>query len=71
MERNKITCINELNQKHRTIKLECKISLQKILFLDTTAYKDKENNLQTILYQKPNDQQSYLHAKSEHPSALH
>ena len=34
------------------------------------VYKDKENNLQTTLYQKPTDQQSYLRAKSECPSAL-
>ena len=32
--------------------------------------KDKENNLQTTLCRKPTDQQSYLHAKSEHPRAL-
>ena len=34
------------------------------------VYKDRENNLQTTLYRKPTDQQSYLHAKSEHPSAI-
>ena len=34
------------------------------------AYTDKENNLQTTLYRKPTDQQCYLYAKSEHPSAL-
>ena len=38
--------------------------------LDTVVYKDKEDNLQTTLYRKPTDQQSSLHAKSEHPSAL-
>ena len=32
--------------------------------------KDKENNLQITLYRKPTDQQSYLHAKSEHLSTL-
>ena len=41
-----------------------------IPFLDTMVYKDEVNNLQTTLYWKPSDQQSYLHAKSEHPSAL-
>ena len=34
------------------------------------VYKDKENNLQTTLYRELPDQQSYLHAKSEYPSAL-
>ena len=32
------------------------------------VYKDKDTNLQTTLYRKTTDQQSYLHAKSEHPS---
>ena len=34
------------------------------------VYKNRENNLETTLYRKPTDQQSYLHAKSEYPSAL-
>ena len=73
MKRNKeqlITFINKLNKKHKTIKFEYEVSMQKILFLDTTVYKDKDNNLQTTLYGKPTDQQSYLHAKSKHPRAL-
>ena len=53
-----ITSINELNRKHKTIKFEYEISSQKIPFLDTMVDKDKENNLQTILYWKPTDQQS-------------
>ena len=32
-------------------------------------YKDKDNNAQAILYRKPTDQESYLHAKLGHPSA--
>ena len=51
------------------MKFEYKISSQKILFLDTRVYKDKDN-LQTTLYHKSTDQQSFLHARSEHPSAL-
>ena len=42
--------INEVNKKHKTIKFKNKISSQKILFLDTMVYKDKENNLQAALY---------------------
>ena len=34
------------------------------------VYKGKENKLQTTLYWKPTDQQSYLQTKSEHPSGL-
>ena len=69
-EEQLITFIIELNKKDKTIKFEDEISLQKIPFLDTMVYKDKDNNLQTTLYCKPIDQQSYLHAKSEHSSAL-
>ena len=58
-----ITFINKLNKKHKAIKFEYEISSQKIPFLDTMVYKDKENNLQVTLYQKSTDQQSYLHAK--------
>ena len=64
-----ITFINELN-KNKTIKFGYKISSQKMLLINTILYKDKKNNLQTTLYLKPTDQQSYLHAKSEHSSAL-
>ena len=33
-------------------------------------YKDISNKLQTTLYKKPTDHQSYLHANSEHPRSL-
>ena len=51
------------------MKFEYEISSQKILFLDTRVYKEKDN-LQTTLYRKSTDQQSFLHARWEHPSAL-
>ena len=41
-----ITLVVELNKKHKTIKFEYEISSQKIPFLNTMVYKDKENNLQ-------------------------
>ena len=44
-----------------------KYSKDKIEFLDTLIYKDKNNNIQTTLYKKPTDHQNYLHAKSAHP----
>lgn len=68
--KEKLIFINELNKKHETIKLEYKISSQKIPFLDAMVHKDKDNNLQTTLYPKPTDQQSRLHTKTEHPSTL-
>ena len=61
---------NELNQKHKTIKFNFKYSKTKIEFLDVLVYKDSNNKLQTTLYKKPTDRQSYLHANSEHPRSL-
>ena len=62
--------INELNQKHKTIKLDFKYSKTKIELLDVLVYKDIHNKLQTTLYKKPTDRQSYLHADLEHPRSL-
>ena len=59
-----------LNSKHKTIKFEHNISHSRISFLDTLIYIDKNNTLQTTLYRKPTDQQSYLHAHSDHPKSL-
>ena len=50
--------INELNQKHKTIKFDFKYSKTKIEFLDVLVYKDINNKLQTTLYKKPTDRQS-------------
>ena len=55
-----------MNKKHKPIKFECEISLQKVPFLDTMLYKDQDNNSQKTIYRKPADQESYIHAKSEH-----
>ena len=62
--------LEKLNSKHKTIKFEHKISHSNISFLDTLIHKDKNNTLQTTLYRKPTDQQSYLHAHSDHPKSL-
>ena len=62
--------LEKLNSKHKTIKFEHNISNNNISFLDTLIYKDKNNTLQTTLYQKPTDQQSYLHAHLGHPTGL-
>ena len=58
--------INELNQKHKTIKFDFKYSKTKIEFLNVLVYKDINNKLQTTLYKKPTDRRSYLHTNSEH-----
>ena len=39
-----------MDKKHKTIKFEYEISSQKIPFLGTVLYKDKENNPKTTLY---------------------
>ena len=62
--------LENLTSKHKTIKFEHNISHSKILFLDTLIFIDKNNTLQTTLYRKPIDQQSYLHAHSDHPKSL-
>ena len=61
-----ISFIEELNKKHKTIKFDYKISANKIEFLDTMVYKDKQNRIQTTIFRKPTDQQAYLHANSNH-----
>ena len=60
----------KLNQQHPSIKFEMKYSKDKIEFLDTLIYKDKNNNIQTTLYKKPTDRQNYIHSKSAHPFSL-
>ena len=55
--------LEKLNSKHN-------ISNSNKSFLDTLIYKEKNNTLQTTLYRKPTDQQSYLHAHSDHPKSL-
>ena len=62
--------INELNQKHKTIKFDFKYSKTKIEFLDVLVYKDINNKLQITLCKKPTNHQSYLHANSEYPRSL-
>ena len=69
-ENELLTFSEKLNQQHPSIKFEMKYSKDKIEFLDTLIYKDKNNNIQTTLYKKPTDRQIYLHSKSAHPFSL-
>ena len=69
-ENELLTFFEKLNQQHPSIKFEMKYSKDKIEFLDTLIYKDKNNNIQTTLYKKPTDRQIYLHSKSAHPFSL-
>ena len=48
----------KLNQQDPSIKFEMKYSKDKIEFLDTLIYKDKNNNIQITLYKKLTDRQN-------------
>ena len=62
--------MNEINQKHQSIKFDFKFSKENIEFLNTLVYIDSNNRLQTTLYRKRTDSQNYLHAKLAHPFSL-
>jgi hypothetical protein len=63
------TILKKLNDIHPTIKFDAKFSRTSIEFLDTRIYKAANGILQTTLYTKPTDRQSYLHSKSYHPNS--
>ena len=54
-ENELLTCFEKLNQQHQSTKYEMKYSKDKIVFLGTLIYKDKNNNIQATLYKKPTD----------------
>ena len=63
--------IKKLNNRHPKIKFDFKFSKTSIEFLDTTVYKNKEQNkLLTTVYCKPTDRRSFLHYTSAHPRSL-
>ena len=62
--------MNEINQKHQSIKFDFKFSKESIKFLNTLVYIHSKNRLQTTLYKKPTDCQNYLHTKSAHLFSL-
>ena len=64
------TFFEKLNQQHPSINFEMKYSKDKVEFLDTLIYKDKNNNIQTTLYIKLTDSQNYIHSKSAHPFSV-
>ena len=65
-----ILFIDELNKKHKTIKFDYKISTKQIEFLDTMVYGDQQHKIQKAIFRKPNDQQTYFHAQSNHGKSL-
>ena len=61
----------QLNNRHPIIKFDFKFSKTNIEFLDSTVYKNKEQNkLLTTVYCKPTDRRNFLHYTSAHPRSL-
>ena len=65
-----IKFIDNLNQKHPTIKFEFNYSRTSITFLDTKVYTNENGTLFTTIYRKPSDRRNFLHYKSAHLKAL-
>ena len=61
---------DEINKKHKTIKLDCKKSTKQIECLYTMVYRDQQHKIQATIFRKPSDQPAYLHAQSNHPKPL-
>ena len=65
-----ILFIGELNKKHKAIKFDYKTSTKQIEFLNKMVYRDQQHKIQATMFRKPADQQTYLHAESNHPKSL-
>ena len=63
--------IKKLNNRHPTITFDFKFSKTSIEFLDTTVYKNKEQNkLLTTVYCRPTDRINFLRYTPTHPRSL-
>ena len=65
-----ILFIDVVNKKQKTIEYDYKVSTKQIEFLDTMVSKDQQHKILTTIFRKPTDQQTYLHAHSNHPKSL-
>ena len=65
-----IKFIDNLNQKHPTIKFEFTYSRTSITYLDNKVYKNENGTLCGTIYRKPSYRRNSLHYKSAHPKAL-
>ena len=59
--------LHNINKQHPNVKSDLVISRETVSFLDAKVYIEKDRNIQTTVYYKGTDRQSYLHSKSEHP----
>ena len=65
-----LSVIDELNKKYKTIRFDYKVSTHQIEFLDIMVYKDQQHKIQTTIFRKPTDQQTYTcNPKSNHPKS--
>ena len=60
---------DEINKKHHSIKFVKKYSKSEIVFLDVLIRKDEQQSLETTIFKKKIDRQSYLQAKSDNSSS--
>ena len=69
MERNTrpITSFSKETYEQNATKFDCKVSKEEIAFLDTSICINGNKNIQTTVYRKEIDCQSFLYSKSEHP----
>ena len=65
-----ILFINDLNKKHKIKKFDYKISTKQIEFLDRILSKDQQHKIRTTIFCKPTNQQTHLHAQSNHLKSL-
>lgn len=62
---------NAIKQKYQTNKFKFNFFKGKIEeFLDTVVYKDKKNNLQITVFNKPTGDRDYCRPKSLHPHSF-
>ena len=62
--------LNELNQKHPSLKFDYKFDCKRTEFLDTSVYTDQQNKLPAPFFRKSSDRQNFLTVKPEHPYSL-
>ena len=62
--------MDNLNKKHNTRKFDYKISTKETEFLDIIVHRNQQHKIQTTIFRKPMDQETYLHAQSNHPKSL-
>ena len=63
---------NQFNKKHPSIKFDPdpKYSISDFEFFDVLVHKDEEERLQTTIFKKKTNRQSYLHATSDHLASM-